>query len=247
MALVALGTPGGLTEISSIALHIASMWPRPVTVVEADPDGGRLATRYNWMVRPGLRTLASMLQDFPQGHVQRWTRAGTDVNEFETSDRTAVPFGRRCHVVTAPVAPDEVIEVIYELSASSGRMDEVLGTDVLVSVGTIRPGSPSETLIKKADGRMLVMRRTIEDVSVVLHRRRLLQDSGTWTILTAGGRLTTVELSRVIHWPVLADLLPSDRHNCSVLRQRIGEFATSLQLAAGSGPSLNSRRSPGPS
>lgn len=227
--MVALGTPGGLVEISSIALHIASMWPRPITVVEADPDGGRLAVRHNWMVRPGLGMLVSMLQE--THHVREYqlnrddfTNVYSNIGEAKTGG-----YGGNIRVVTAPVAPDEVIEFLCEISASTWRMDDVLGTDVLVSVGTIRPGSPSETLIKKADARLLVLRRTIENVAAVIHRRRLLQDIGAWTILTAGGRLTTVELSRVIHWPVLADLLPSDRQNGAVLRQRIAEFAASLR------------------
>lgn len=213
MSLVALGTPGGLTEISSIALHIGSMWPRPVTVVEADPDGGRLAARHNWRIRPGLGALAASLR---QMH-------GTN------SDSGAASYGADLKVVAAPASPEEVISVIPYLSDSARRIDEVLGTDVLVSVGTIRPGSPASALIESADARLLVMRCTIDDVSAVVHRRKLLQAIGTWTVLTAGGALTTVDISRVIHWPVLADLLPSDRRNTIILRRRIGEFAANLR------------------
>jgi hypothetical protein len=59
-----------------------------------------------------------------------------------------------------------------------------------------------------------------------------LQSTGTWTVLTAGGCLNTIDVARCIHWPVLADLLPSDRRNSLVLRQRIGELAATLKSEA---------------
>lgn len=189
------------------------MWPRPVTVVEADPDGGRLAVRHNWSLRAGLGTLAASVGN-----------AHHRVAEIRN-----VACGRNLSVVTAPVNPDDVIEAIGELSGTNWRLDEILGTDVLISVGIIRPGSPSETLMKNSDARMMVMRCTIDDVAAVLHRRQLLQGIGAWSILTAGGRLTTIQIARAVPWPVLADLLPSDRHNSAILRRRISEFAVALQ------------------
>ena len=237
MSLVALGTPGGLAEISSIALHIASMWPRPVTVVEADPDGGRLAVRHNWPLRSELGALAASLQQTPQGGSWAWhsgsETSGSNLHEQNISRRTMYSrptmYGNDFRVVVAPAAPDDVITAVSKLALSPRRMEEVLGTDVLISVGTIRPGTPVSALLESADARLLVMRCTIEDVSAVLHRRGLLQSVGPWTILTAGGGLTTVDIARVIHWPVLADLLPSDRRNSLVLRQRIGELAATLR------------------
>ena len=212
MSLVAIATPGGLTEISSIALHIASMWPRPITVVEADPDGGRLAVRLHGRVRPALHDLVSSLRPCSR----------------HSSIVTGDTFGPDIRVVAAPASPDEVIEAIQHLRHSIRHLDDLLGTDVLVSVGTVRPNSPSDDLTKSADGRLLVMRCTIEDIAAVVHRRRMLQAVGPWTVLTAGGRLTTVEVARVVHWPVLADLLPADRSNSATLRRRIREFAVEL-------------------
>jgi hypothetical protein len=131
------------------------------------------------------------------------------------------------------LAPEDVIYELQELSNTACHLEEVLGTDVLISIGTIRPGSPATALIERADARLLVMRCTIEDIAAVLHRRQLLQSTGAWTVLTAGGRLTTIDVARCIHWPVLADLLPSDRHNSLVLRQRIGELAATLKSESG--------------
>lgn len=189
------------------------MWPRPVTVVEADPDGGRLAVRHNWSLRAGLGNLAASVGNA----------------HHQVANIGNVAGKQNLRVVTAPVNPDDVIKAIGELSGSTGRLDDLLGTDVLISVGIIRPESPSETLIRSADARMLVMRCTIDDVAAVLHRRQLLQGIGEWSILTAGGRLTTIQVARAVSWPILADLLPSNRHNSAILRRRISEFAIALQ------------------
>jgi len=224
MSVVALGTPGGLLEISSIALHVAAMWPRPVTVIEADPDGGRLAVRHNWHLRPGLAALTSSLRGF--------SNALAPVEPASTENENFGSTRGHIRVITAPLAPEEVIAELRELSSTASRLEEVLGTDVLISIGTIRPGSPATALIEAADARLLVMRCTVEDVAAVLHRRQLLQSTGTWTVLTAGGCLTTIDVARCIHWPVLADLLPSDRRNSLVLRQRIGELAATLKSEA---------------
>ena len=59
MTLLVTATTGGLMDLATVSLHIASLWPRPVTVIEADPDGGRLAARHDWDVRPGLVELAA--------------------------------------------------------------------------------------------------------------------------------------------------------------------------------------------
>lgn len=217
MSLVAVATPGGLSEISSIALHLATLWPRPVTVIEADPDGGRLSVRHGGRLRPGLCSLvASLCGSHP---TDKWN--------------WATAYSPDVHVVPAPTAPEDVISAVGRLSSSDLELDRVIGTDVLISIGVIRPNTPCTALACEADARLLVMRSTIDDVAAVIHRRKTLETFGTWTVLTAGGNLTTVEVARNVHWPVLADLLPSDRRNSAILRQRIEEFATSISSNQG--------------
>lgn len=211
MSTVALATIGGFGDPSSAVLHVASKWPRPVTVIEADPDGGRLAHRHG--LRPGLSDLATVL------------RRGTSV---QVPGRVfAVP------VVPASPDPDETIGALHIIAPMVGRLRMALGTDVLFDVGILRPQSPSEGITRATDARILMMRCTLEDVAVVLHRHRTLQALGRWTVLTAGGSLTTPQVSRVIRWPILADLTPFDRRNQTVLSQRVAEFAIFVESESG--------------
>lgn len=211
MSTVALATIGGFGDTSSAVLHVASKWPSPVTVVEADPDGGRLAHRHG--LRPGLSDLATVL------------RRGTSVQ---------VP-GRVLRIPVVPASPDpeETIVALHRIAPMVGRLQMALGTDVLFDVGILRPQSPSEGITRATDARILMMRCTLDDVAVVLHRHRTLQALGRWTVLTAGGSLTTPQVSRVIRWPILADLTPFDRRNQTVLSQRMAEFAIFVESESG--------------
>lgn len=197
--------------MSSAVLHIARRWPRPVTVIEADPDGGRLACRHG--LRPGLTDLA---------HALRFGR----------------PVGTQDHVsavslVPAPPDPEETIGAIDGITSVVGSLETSLGTDVLFNVGILRPSSPADGITRAADARILMMRCTLDDVAAVLHRHRTLETLGRWSILTAGGSLTTIQISRVIKWPVLAELIPLDGHNMSILARRISEFLTFIGSEAG--------------
>jgi len=213
MTIVALAITGGLTDSSEIALHVASLWPREVTVIEADPDGGRLAARKDWPPRPGLVDLATS------------TRA---TSELVGNLSHAIDSRRR--VVVAPPAPEAVIAALRLLTASTGRLDDRLGTDVLVDVGRLRPETPALPLLEIADRRVLVVRRDAEDVVATMHRRSLLDSVGEWQILNAGGRYPIDEVRTALSWPVGADLLPSNKREAALLRSTIDFLAQDSRL-----------------
>ena len=56
------GSPG----VTTVALALASWWPRPVVVLEADPAGGDLAVRLGLPEDPGLVGLAAALRRHSQ-------------------------------------------------------------------------------------------------------------------------------------------------------------------------------------
>lgn len=213
MTVVALAITGGLTDSSEIALHIASLWPREVTVVEADPDGGRLAARKDWPPRPGLVDLVTS------------SRATSDV----VGELSHVIDPRR-RVVVAPPSPEAVIAALRLLTTSNDRLDDRLGTDVLVDVGRLRPESPALPVLEMADRRVLVVRRDAEDVVATMHRRNLLESLGEWQVLTAGGRYPIDEVRAALSWPVGADLLPSNKREAAVLRSTIDVLARDIRL-----------------
>lgn len=207
MTLVVTATTGGLMDLGTVSLHIASMWPNRVCVIEADPDGGRLAARHNWEVRPGLVELAARLRS--QGGRQ------DSVSEFMRQ------HGDGVSVIVAPPAAEPVIAALGVLSGRPTLLEETIGTDVIVNVGRVRPDSPARELIAAADIRLLITRTDLEDVVSVVHRTDHLRSLGDWKVLTAGGRYGIHEVDRAVEWPVIADLLPSDRRSSARLREAV--------------------------
>ena len=213
MTLVVTSTTGGLMDLATVSLHIASMWPRPITVVEADPDGGRLAARHDWDVRPGLVDLATAVR-----------------SRSDAAPRLA-PLLRRhsddVSVIVAPPAVEPIMASLPVLAQHRDRLDEIVGTDVMVVVGRVRPDSPANELARAADLRLLVTRTDLEDVVALVHRSDHLRAIGSWQVLTAGGRYDAMEVARTVEWPVVADLLPDNPKASARLRQTVRELVES--------------------
>lgn len=214
MAVIALGTVGGLTDLGTICLHVASLWPHPPLVVEADPDGGRLAARHNWDLRPSLGDLVTLL------------------NSQETTsisiDRVVRRLRNGVRVVVAPPAMEAVHSVLSDVVPTLSNLESRMTGDVLIDVGVIRPESPARDIIAAASKRIIVVRKDVEDLVALAHRRSLLEGMGTWSVLTAGGRLRSADSVAAIRWPILADLLPNDRRSSAALRTSLTRFAASL-------------------
>lgn len=220
MALVVTTTTGGLMDLATVSLHIASLWPRPITVVEADPDGGRLAARHDWDVRPGLVDLATAVR-----------------SRSDNAPRLA-PLLRRhsdeVSVIVAPPAAEPIMASLPVLAQHRARLDEIVGTDVMVVVGRVRPDSPANDLVRVADLRLLVSRTDLEDVVALVHRADHLRTIGTWRVLTAGGRYDSAEVARTVEWPVVADLLPDNPKASARLRQAVRELVESMNSVTSS-------------
>jgi hypothetical protein len=214
MALVVTTSVGGLMDLATVSLHIASLWPRPITVVEADPDGGRLAARHDWDVRPGLVDLATAVR-----------------SRSDAAPRLA-PLLRRhseaVSVIVAPPAAEPIMASLPVLAQHRARLDDIVGTDVMVVVGRVRPDSPANELVRVADLRLLVSRTDLEDVVALVHRADHLRTIGAWQVLTAGGRYDTTEVARTVEWPVVADLLPDNPKASARLRRAMRELVESM-------------------
>ena len=216
MALVVTATTGGLMDLGTVSLHIASMWSTPVCVIEADPDGGRLAARHNWEVRPGLVELVARLR----------SSTGTPPK----TDEFIRHHGDGVSVVVAPPAAEPVIAALGVLASRPRMLEEAIGTDVIVDVGRARPDSPARELIAAADVRLLVTRTDLEDVVSVVHRSDHLRSLGDWKVLTAGGRYGMDEVDRALEWPVIADLLPSDRRSSGRLKEAVARLRSTSMV-----------------
>jgi len=215
MSIIVTGTTGGLTDLGTISLHLATMWPTPVTVIEADPDGGRLAARHNWELRPGLAELAA--------HVRTPATSTLDPQSLRRTYRNDVS------VVVAPPSAEQVIAALSIIAPHTGTLDQVLGTDVIINVGRVRPNTPASDIMRAANTRLLISRTDLDDVVALVHRQPLLKELGEWQVLAAGGRYKIDELAKAIEWPVIADLLPSDRRSSAALKLTIAKIARAHQ------------------
>jgi hypothetical protein len=212
MAVISTSTTGGIMDLATVTLHIASLWPRPVTVVEADPDGGRLAARHDWDVHPGLVDLATMVRS------PRATTSGPIMRKYTDN----------ISVVVAPPAVEPIMASLPVLARHRSRIDEILGTDVLVVTGRLRPDSVANQLLEVVDRRILVTRTDLEDVVSLVHRADRMREIGDWHVLTAGGQYGAVDVARTIEWPVVADLLPDNPRGSARLRTSIREFLEAI-------------------
>jgi len=215
MSIIVTGTTGGLTDLGTISLHLATMWPTPITVIEADPDGGRLAARHNWELRPGLAELAA--------HVRTPATSTLDPQSLRRTYRNDVS------VVVAPPSAEQVIAALSIIAPHTRTLDQVLGTDVIINVGRVRPNTPASDIMRAANTRLLISRTDLDDVVALVHRQPLLKELGEWQVLAAGGRYKIDELAKAIEWPVIADLLPSDRRSSAALKLTIAKIARAHQ------------------
>ena len=124
MSVVALASSKGSPGVTTLALALASWWPRPSIVIEADPAGGDLAARLALPEEPGLVSLAA-------AHRRRPIAASSNTTLLEPFvQETAAGL----KAVVAPASPRQVV-------AALGLLPEVRpplaprGTDLLVDIG----------------------------------------------------------------------------------------------------------------
>jgi hypothetical protein len=132
-------------------------------------------------------------------------------------------------VVVAPPSAEQVIAALSIIAPHTRTLDQVLGTDVIINVGRVRPNTPASDIMRAANTRLLISRTDLDDVVALVHRQPLLKELGEWQVLAAGGRYKIDELAKAIEWPVIADLLPSDRRSSAALKLTIAKIATAHQ------------------
>ena len=130
MSVVALSSPKGSPGVTTLAVALASWWPRPSIVIEADPAGGDLAARLALPEEPGLVSLAAAHRRRPITASSKTTLLEPFVQETAAGIRAVV----------APASPRQVV-------AALGLLPEVRptlaprGTDLLVDIGRMsEPG-----------------------------------------------------------------------------------------------------------
>jgi hypothetical protein len=201
----AKGSPGATT----MALALASWWPRPVIVIEADPAGGDMAARLGLSEEPGLVGMPAALRRNP--HME------SDIGAWITDHEQQTSVGVR--VVVAPAGPHQARSALKLLSGpTSPPIPD--GTDLLIDVGRLSEPRGSGGWIQGngADLLVWVCRPQLADLA---HLAALLdkQDADNREqaiVLNGGGPFPADEVATTLGLPVLGHL-PADSPGASSL------------------------------
>lgn len=154
----ARSSPGTTTTVLSLAGCL-----RDRVVVEGDPDGAVLSTRFGLAREPNLASLAA------------GTRAGADPAVL-LQHAQVLPGG--IPVVTGLASAERCVSLWR--SAGSGLATTLAASadlTVLVDAGRFSPASPVLPLLRHADVTMVVARPTAEDLYALAHRLDALSEA----------------------------------------------------------------------
>ena len=152
------GAPGATTlAIALAASSVASFdSDRAVTLIDADPDGGDMASRLGVTSTPGLVTLAAA------------TRHGFDPRDLLPHTQLVAPNLR---LLASPSSTEQAGSSLGKLGRPFASM--VAASDAIADVGRWRLRSSAADLVAEADVTILVIHPT---VSGVAHARYQLDD-----------------------------------------------------------------------
>lgn len=202
MAVIALTSASGSPGVTTTALGLALLWPRPVLLVEADPTGGSgLLAGYFRGTREyeaGLIELALTASSIHDGLAEVAQRI----------EETTVSFvaGTRSH--TQATALRDLWQPLAEELADL----ESTGQDVIVDAGRLGLVGSPEPLLASADLTLLVTRTTLPALSAVRSWADSIQ-RGTFdwqqagvVVVGDGEPYKASEVGRVLGLPVVATL-----------------------------------------
>jgi MinD-like ATPase involved in chromosome partitioning or flagellar assembly len=206
--LTVIGSAKGAPGVTTLAVALAVRWPEPATtlLVEADPFGGVLGSRWLLHVEPGLRTMVASVR-----------HGSSDL--ADCSQR--LPLG--VDVVAAPTDSGASTTVDAFARSSTPRLLELARSQqVLVDVGRLYGDSPALALVDVADCLVLVARPELEDVRHLQAVLTILRDRCpvVHLVLNGMGRYPPAEIGDVLgvnvaavigHDPASADVLAGRR------------------------------------
>ncbi len=168
MTIVALTGLKGSPGVTTLATALAATWPRqddsPILLIEADPAGGVLGPRHHISAEPSL---ASYMAD---------ARRGFDPAIAAGNSQELVPGVR---ALIGPVDP-----AVAERSLSWGASALADGLvarphlPVVVDLGRLDAVSPAAPLAQAATETLLVIRPSLEQAAIGVHRARSLIELG---------------------------------------------------------------------
>lgn len=148
------GSPGATTLALTMA---ATATVNDSTVlVDADPDGGDLASILGLAANPGLVTLAAA------------ARHRSASGELELHLQPVTPTLR---LLATPASPDQTIEALTRLGQPFANT--LAGTTAIADIGRWRPATPAAALVSAATATVVVLHPTVAGVA---HARSVFAD-----------------------------------------------------------------------
>lgn len=179
MTIVALGSAKASPGVTTTSVMLAAAWPGDgrVLIVEADPDGGALATRYGMSREPGLLSAAAATRRGSQPD------DGLDDLWHHTQE---LPGGTS--VLAGPPSADQAHAALSAGTHLAGALDRLDAAAVLVDCGRLRPGSPALPLAFTAGLTILVARPRLDEAHHLVSVARSLRDACPKVGLVTVGR-----------------------------------------------------------
>jgi hypothetical protein len=202
MAVVALASASGSPGVTTTALGLALLWPRPVLLVEADPTGGSgLLAGYFRGTREydgGLIELALTANNLSD--------ALADVARPIEGTTVSFVAGTRSHTQASALR-----DLWAPLAETLGEL-ETTGQDVIVDAGRLGLHGSPQQLLDAADLSLLVSRTTLPHLSALrswaeaVQRPALDWHQSAVLLIGEGQPYSAHDVTAAVNLPVLAPL-----------------------------------------
>jgi Mrp family chromosome partitioning ATPase len=163
MALITVMSAKGAPGTTTTAMLLASLWPRPTILVDADPMGGDVALR--------LPTADGRAMDRERGLLSLLPAARRGLLPEMVAQHTQTALGGQ-PVVAGLDSPEQSAAVAPLWPTLADTFAQVPGVDVVVDAGQVHQRSPHLALLERSDAVLWVYRPTAWNV---LHTRRRLE------------------------------------------------------------------------
>ncbi len=199
MAVVALTSVSGSPGVTTTAVGLALLWPRPVLLVDADPTGGSgvLAGYFRGIVEyaAGLVELALSTEDIADA-------LRDVVRPFHGSTASYVA-GTRTHAQAAALR-----ELWPRLAQVFADLDQQ-GQDVLIDAGRLGLVGSADPVLAAADLTAILTRTTLPALAAARSRAETIRRQHEWSspavlLVGEGQPYRAPEVRKVLGLPVIA-------------------------------------------
>lgn len=205
MTTVALASARHSPGVTTTVLALAAAWPahRRLLVIEADPAGGELISRYALMAEPNLLTLAAQARSTVTAE-RLWANTQRLPGDLAT--------------VVAPIDPAQASAALAALMRAG--LAQALAADhdvdVLVDLGRLGPDSPAAELFASADVAAMVARSTLTQAAH-LQQRIAWFDREVELVVIGSDRWKPEELAAGVGAARVLSTLPDDPAGAAAL------------------------------